>query len=62
MKDNEGRSLAGFTEEKFHGTKILGKSIRDIFAGVSLNRTRLTFVILKLHDGIIKRDIHPSGH
>ena len=51
MKDNERRPLAGFTEEKFHGTKILGKSIRDIFAAVSLNRIRYLNSMMELSNG-----------
>ena len=51
MKDNERRPLAGFTEEKFHGTKILGKSIRDIFAAVSVNRIRYLNSMMELSNG-----------
>ena len=35
MKDNEGLPLPRFAEEQFHRAKIVGKSIRDIFAVVS---------------------------
>jgi len=51
MKDNERRPLAGFTEEKFHDAKILGKSIRDIFAAVSLNRIRYLNSMMELSNG-----------
>jgi hypothetical protein len=42
MQDNEGLALARLAEEQFHTAKILGKSIRDIFAAVSWQPQRLT--------------------